>query len=195
MSQNHCCALTGEVHCKCLYQRDKITPLQVDLKSSLRKLFTDHAVYTAFVLKSIIDHGKDTQIFLTRLLGNQKDIGDQIKPIVGENNGNAIAQLLTDHIKLAGDVITAVSKRDPILPDKIDKLFLQGDQLAYGLSSLNPEKLPFETIQQMFRVHNQFIVDMAIARFQAKYDREQQLFDSYYNEMLAMSDAITYTLM
>lgn len=189
------CPISGEVNCKCLYPREKISPLQVDLKSSMRKLFTDHGVYTAFVLKSIIDNGKDTQIFLTRLLGNQKDIGDQVALIVGVKNGNQVTQLLTDHIKLAGDTITAIAKRDPTLADKINKQFAQGNQVAQGLSSLNPETLPFETIQQMFQIHNQFVVDMAINRFQGKYEEEQQLYDGYYNEILAMSDTIAHALM
>lgn len=193
--QAHCCGITGEVHCKCLYPREKISHIQVDLKSSLRKLFTDHGVYTAFVLKSIVDGGKDTQVFLKRLLGNQKDIGDQIALVAGAKNGAAVTALLTEHIKLAGDVITAAVKKDPTLTDKINKLFANGDQVAIGLHSLNPTGLPFETIREMFHIHNQFVIDMTINRIQGKYENEQQLYDSYYNEILAMSDSIAHALM
>src|SRR5436853_3097395 len=101
------CAITNEVHCKCAFEREKVSALKVDLKSSLRKLLTDHGVYTVFVLKSIVDGNKDTKVFLDRLLANQKDIGDQLKPIVGNNKGNEVTAVLTEHIKLAGNVITA----------------------------------------------------------------------------------------
>jgi hypothetical protein len=195
MNTSKYCPLTGESHCKCLYPREKISLLQVDLKSSMRKLFTDHAVYTALVMKSLVDNGKDTQVLLTRLLLNQKDIGDQIKPIVGEKNGNLVTQLLTQHINLAGDVIKAIIKRDPMLADKINQFFANGNQVAAELSSLNPEGLPLETTQEMFHMHNQFVIDMTIARFQGKYDHEQQLYDGYYNEILALSDSISHALM
>lgn len=194
-STNKCCPLTGETHCKCLYPRDKVTPLQVDFKSSLRKLFTDHAVYTVFVLKSIVDNGKDTKVFLDRLLVNQRDIGDQLKPIVGVNNGNAITQLLTEHIKLAGDVITAAVKRDPTLPEKIKKLFANGDTIALNLSALNPHTVSYEEQKEMWHRHNQFVIDMTIQRIKGNYLQEQQLYDSYYNEILAMSDSIAHGLM
>jgi len=49
------CPITNERNCKCLYKQEGISALKVDLRSALRKLFTDHAVYTSFVLKSIVD--------------------------------------------------------------------------------------------------------------------------------------------
>lgn len=176
-----CCAVTGETHCKCLYLREKVTADKVDCKALLRKLFTDHGVYTAFVLKSIVDHGKDTDAFLNRLLTNQKEIGEFV-------NSDALAAILTEHIKLAGAVITAFANNEPDLATKVNNFFLNADDIANVLISIT--KLPFDVAQQMFYIHNQFIVDMTRARLSGHYDEEQRLYDAYYNEILAMSDAI-----
>lgn len=190
MTTKQYCSVTGERNCKCLYQKEKISALKVDLKSVLRKLFTDHGVYTAFVLKSIVDCTNDTQVFLNRLLINQKDIGDQLKPIVGESAGNKVTTVLTNHIKLAGDVITAATTGDKTLNNKIALLFNNSDQVAATLTSLNPDKLPYEITQEAFHIHNQFVIDMTLARLSGDFLQEQRLYDAYYNELLQMSDLI-----
>lgn len=183
------CPITHEAHCKCLEETQGISALKVDMKSALRKLFTDHGVYTAFVLKSIVDKQDDTKIFLNRLLLNQRDIGDQLKPIIGKKSGDLVTKVLTEHIKLAGDVIKAATYGGN-LKQKMALLFENSDEVAEVLTSLNPEKLPYETTQEMFQSHNQFIVDLTLARIKKDYLKEQQLYDVYYNELLMMSDAI-----
>lgn len=186
------CARTGEQNCKCLPQRKlpDVHPLKVDLKSVMRKLFTDHAVYTAFVLKSIVSGLDDTSVFVPRLLQNQKEIGNGLKPIIGEEKGNTLTKLLTEHINLAAEVIKAGTKKDPSFQVKENKLFENSDRVAAFLTSLNPAKLPYSSTQHMFHTHNEFVVQMAVARIKKDYKSEQQLYDAYYNEMLEMSDMI-----
>src|SRR5258708_26543703 len=188
------CPITHESHCKCIYKSELVSPLKVDLKSALRKLFTDHGVYTAFVLKSIVDGTKDTPVYLNRLLDNQKDIGDQLKPIVGELKGNEITKVLKEHIKLAGDVITAAVKKDKTLNNKIKLLFINSDLVAETLTSLNEEALPYSITSDMFHMHNQFVVDQTLARIAGDFKKEQTIYDAYYNELLLMSDAIFHAL-
>lgn len=183
------CSITNEVNCKCLPEGQGVSALQVDMKSALRKLFTDHGVYTALVMKSIVDHSEDTKVLLNRLLLNQKDIGDQLKPLIGDK-GDILTEVLTQHIKLAGDVITAAVKKDKQLQNKIKKLFNNSDVVAKTLTSINPNKLPFETTQEMFHQHNQFVFDMTVARINKDFLKEQKLYDAYYNELLMMSDTI-----
>lgn len=183
------CPVTGEANCKCAPTSQKVSPLKIDLKASLRKLFTDHAVYTAFVLKSIVDDKPDAYVFLSRLVQNQKDIGDQLKPLVGNKNGSAITVALTEHIRLAGETITSATRGEP-LKNKVAELYNQGDQIAKFLSSLNSAKLPLKEVTKMFRAHNKFVVDMTVARIKKEYHKEQVLYDAYYNEILMMSDAI-----
>lgn len=186
------CPITGEKHCKCIDHKEPID--HIDLKSTLRKLFTDHGVYTAFVLKSIIDD-VSPDVFLKRLLVNQKDIGDELKPLIGNTKGNLITKLLTEHIKLAGECIKAAAKHDKQIQKKLNMLFKNSDQVAAALSSINPQKLPYDITQEMFEIHNNFVVDMAMARVAKDYKKEQILYDAYYNELLDMSDHIYLALL
>jgi hypothetical protein len=184
------CGRTSEKHCKCLAPKDAIPAEKVNLKEAVRKLFTDHAVYTAFVMKSIVAGSGDLQVFVTRLLRNQKDIGDNLKPIIGEENGNRLTELLTEHIKLAAKVISNASKKDQNLQSSIDALFANSDEVAQFLTSLNPAKLPYAATQNMFHAHNQYVIDMTVSRLAGRYEDEQRLYDSYYNEILEMADDI-----
>ena len=195
------CTITNEMHCKCLNKQELGNPVgDIDMRAVLRKLFTDHAVFTSLVLKSIVDKAEDTGVLLERLLGNQKDIGDQVAPVIGVEKGAQLAQLLTEHIQLAGAVITAAaSPADAMntkdgLMTKLRALLDQGNRVATFLTSLNPEKLPLNVTSEMFASHNRSVFEMTKARIEGDFNREISLYDAYYNEILALSDALVNAL-
>jgi len=70
------CKITGELYCKCGYERPFLTEVEQDLRWTLNKLFTDHAVYTVFVIRSMIDEDGDVAVQTERLLQNQTEISD-----------------------------------------------------------------------------------------------------------------------
>lgn len=190
------CPITGEIRCKCLYENNvNITNYQTDLKSTLRKLFTDHAVYTKFVINAVVDGTNDVNILAKRVLQNQVDIGDQLKPYIGVEAGDQLTYLLQTHIKLAKTVIENATKNSRTLQNNIIKLFLNGDEISAFLNSLNPEKIPYLMMQNMFREHNQQVIDMTTLRLHRHHKKEQMLFDHYLNHMLHMSDDIYYALL
>lgn len=143
------CPITREVSCKCGKYQTKIPSWQVNLKLTLRKLFTDHAVYTKFVINGIIGIYPNVPAMTQRLLSNQIDIGDQLKPIIGDSRRKELTDLLTKHIILAADVITITSsnKAQQELQIAVNNLFENSDQVAAFLTSLNPEKLPYHFIK------------------------------------------------
>ena len=142
-----------------------------------------------------MDHNEEnTKVLLPILLNNQKEIGDQLKPYIGVSNGNKITKVLTEHIKLAGAVITDATNNSPKLDEDKAKLFRNSDEVAATLTSLNLKMLPYEDTQYMFEIHNRFVINMTIARLKKDYKKEQKLYDAYYNEILMMSDMIADAL-
>lgn len=197
------CPVTGESACKC---DNRYTHLKTnnDIKCVMRKLFTDHALYTRLVLMSIMYSLPDLSIMLNRLLTNQSEIGHQISIYLSEKYGlnstssaieygSKLSELLKQHIHLAGNVITMAVKKQPV-DTAINQLFANSDQVANALTHLNPSLLPFDTTSKMFRMHNQYVIDMTLARLNNDFAKDQKLLDAYYNEMLEMSDSITKTL-
>jgi hypothetical protein len=55
-------------------------PTACDLKSDMRKLWEDHIIWTRNVIFNIIDELPGTTEAVNRLLQNQVDIGNAIKP-------------------------------------------------------------------------------------------------------------------
>lgn len=164
-------------------------------KEMLRKLFTDHALYTKFYIESALQSLPDLDVITTRLLQNQTDIGNFVKPIIGEQNGNILAELLKEHILAAADAVNAVKGGNKTtIDDVVKKVFNNSTQVSKFLSYLNPEKLPYDTVLKMFNMHNQYVIDMTTAHSQKKYDKEIKLFDEYYDQILDFSDTLNSAL-
>ena len=57
---------------------------QADFKNAMRKLWEDHIEYTRNYIISALGNLEDTPKIADRLLRNQDDIGNAVKPIYGE---------------------------------------------------------------------------------------------------------------
>ncbi len=75
-----------------------LTKPAVDLKMAMRKLWEDHITWTRNYIISSLSDLEDAQKCAERLLKNQDDIGDAIKPIYGDEAGKKIAALLRDQL-------------------------------------------------------------------------------------------------
>ena len=181
------CAISGERHCKCLNPLPKINAARVDFKATLRKLWTDHAVYTVFVIKSIIDDDGDTKFLIPRLMQNQTDIGDQLREFISDKQANELTKLLKEHISLAGEVVSLVrNKRNTT--NKVEELYSNANRVGRFLTSLNP--IVLKDASQMFEDHNTMVIEMTLARFKKDFAKEIRVYDNYYNQILMMSDMI-----
>jgi hypothetical protein len=176
------CPITGEHRCKCY--GENIPSVPTDPYSTLRKLFTDHAVFTS---KFIITYGQPINSFITtRLLENQKDIGMFLGEFVGESNGKLITKLLTEHIKLAANCVKVLfSNKDTAVA--VAKLYKNGDDVAKALCSLS-SYLDCERVTREFHHHNELVVNLAILEYKKEYEQEIELYDAYYTHMLLFSD-------
>ncbi len=67
---------------------------ELDTKLKMRELWTDHAVWTRmYIIESLRDSPAAAPA-AARLLKNQEDIGNAIKPVYGEAAGNQLTALL-----------------------------------------------------------------------------------------------------
>jgi len=73
----------------------------------MRELWGDHIVYTRSFIVSASAGNADTAEVLQRLLRNQDEIGEAIKPYYGDAAGTQLASLLRNHIQLAGKALVA----------------------------------------------------------------------------------------
>jgi hypothetical protein len=183
------CRITGESSCKCKYEIEPVEPPTP--KETLRKLFTDHAVYThtyiineLYQLPSLADVTK-------RLLENQKEIGDAAGGFLGKKSGDALTKLLTQHILDASAVVKAAAKGDSSgIKGKISALFDNSRRVAELLGSIQPEKVSSEEFKLHFDQHNQYVIDITTLYISRKFDEVISTYDCYYTHMLMFSDLV-----
>jgi hypothetical protein len=196
------CPTTGEYGCSCLvnpdqYQSELGNALKVDLKASLRKVFSEHSDYTHFlIVESLPVLQASVSAVTTRLLRNPIDIANRIEPLVGPDKAELVAQLFTDHLKLAAAALKPVREgHKKATQEAVEKLYQQGDVLAEGLYLLNPKKLDLETVTRMIHEHNEFVVELATLRQTKQYEEYIMTYDEYTKHMLMIADALYQALM
>ena len=129
----------------------------IKLREEMQKLWIDHAWWTRSVTISKLANLEDQNEVLNRLLQNQVDIGNLIKPYYGDEAGNKLTTLLKEHIVIAGEIIDAAKKGDQKNVDKFNKDWVRNaDEIVAFLSSANPNWSKKE-LTDMFYTHLKFI--------------------------------------
>jgi hypothetical protein len=164
-------------------------------KGTFRKVFTDHAVYTKFVITDIIEQLPNLSADVERLLKNQEEIGHLASVSIGPTKGTALSDALKEHIQLAGNVITAIKGGDVAAINTASIAFLDNaESVGRFLNSINPDKLPLISTIEAFKTHSQYVIDIANAQKNRNVNDVVSLYDAYYNHMLGISDAICTAL-
>src|SRR5438067_4790087 len=83
----------------------------VDFRNAMRKLWEDHITWTRLYIVSAAADLPEKDVTAQRLLQNQTEIGNAIKPFYGEDAGNKLTALLRDHILGAVDLIAAAKTK------------------------------------------------------------------------------------
>lgn len=161
-----------------------------ELKDNLRRLWTDHAVYTHSYIIGATSNLPDKDKVLERLLRNQQDIGNAIKPYYGEEAGNKLAGLLREHILLAGQIVDAAMKGNQADVEKLNKAWYKnGDDMAKFLSGANPN-LPYDEMKSLLDRHLEFVAALLTTRLKKDWDGEIKAFDDGLTHLFMMSDTI-----
>src|SRR5687768_3045675 len=111
----------------------------VALRMTMRKLWEDHITYTRNYIISALADLPDADAVAKRLLKNQDDIGNAIKPYYGAEAGTKLSELLRDHITIATEVVKAAkADNKPGLEASQKKWTGNGKDIAAFLSNANP---------------------------------------------------------
>src|ERR1043166_2516265 len=82
------------------------------LHQNMRRLWSDHVVWTRNYIVAAVANDPSASNALTRLMRNQEDIGNAIKPFYGDAAGSKLTDLLKQHIAIAGDLVAAAKAGD-----------------------------------------------------------------------------------
>lgn len=159
-------------------------------RGDMRKLWTDHAVYTRLYIVSAVNDMSDQEELLERLLKNQEEIGEAIKPVYGEDAGNKLTALLKDHIGYAGEVVGAAVKKDAIALGKADLKWRQNaDEISEFLAGANPNWKK-DDLKKMLTDHLDITRQEAVDIIAGRADASISDFDKVNSQILQMADAL-----
>lgn len=163
----------------------------VALRMDMRKLWEDHVTWTRLAIISLETGTPDTSATVARLLRNQTDIGNAIKPYYGNAAGSELTQQLRTHILIAADLIAAAKAGDQTkLADAQERWNANADQIAATLSSVNPRYWKLGTMKAEMRMHLELTTEEAVARLQGKWDADVASYDKVVEHILHMSDML-----
>jgi hypothetical protein len=163
---------------------------EAGLREDMRKLWEDHVAYTAFFYTSAINGGADAGKLAARLLRNQDDIGNAVKPFYGPEAGDKLAALLRDHILVAADLVTAAKAGDSAAQDAAARRWTSNaDEIAAFLASANPH-WSRKGLEDALHGPLAMTTDAVVAKLHGDTDAAIAAYDKGREHMLMVSDVL-----
>lgn len=164
---------------------------QYAFRATMRKLWEDHIVWTRMVIIDIVAGTPDTSASLTRLLANQADIGDAIKPFYGQAAGDQLTALLRDHILIAGRLLTAAKTGDAAgFAAANTDWYANADTIARFLAAANPH-WALADLQAAMKTHLDTTLAEAVARLHGDWTADVAAYDAVHEHILHMADVLS----
>jgi hypothetical protein len=159
---------------------------------AMRKLWEDHIAWTRLAIVSLANGLPDTQPTVDRLLQNQADIGNAIKPFYGEAAGDQLTALLKDHILIAAEIIQAAKAGDTAAQnDAITRWYANADAIAEFLHSANPESWPLDEMKAMMHAHLDLTLQEAVDYLTGDHAGSITAYDQIHLQALDMADMLS----
>jgi hypothetical protein len=83
---------------------------KVELGNLMRHLWEERVAWTGAAVSSLGFNTPDASLVVSCLLKNTSDMGYALPPYYGDTVAQMYGQLLSEHITLAGDLVTAVGE-------------------------------------------------------------------------------------
>ncbi len=169
-----------------------MTTKEFALHNGMRVLWEDHVTWTRLAVISLVAGTPDTEATVARLLKNQTDIGNAIKPYYGAAAGNALTKLLRQHILIAADLIAAAKTGDQAkVAAEQARWQANADDIATFLSKANPRQWKRSDVRAMLNEHLRLTTDEVVDRLQGKWAADVAAYDRIHHHALGMADTLS----
>jgi len=169
-----------------------VTSSEFALRQGMRSLWEDHVSWTRLAIISLTTDSPDTKATVARLLRNQSDIGNAIKPYYGAKAGNELTRLLREHILVAADLVAAARAGDKAKLATEQKAWQRNaDSIAVFLNKANPDVWKLGEMKTMLHSHLTLTTQEVVARLQGKWNADVRAYDAIVKQALGMSDMLS----
>lgn len=166
------------------------SPEALSLTLALRRLWSDHVVWTREYVVAAIADAPDADAVAGRLLKNQEDIGNAVVPFYGEAAGRRLTELLKEHITIAVDLIAAAKTSDQVKFARADAAWdRNAANIASFLAGANPN-WPEKDVADLLGQHLTLTKKEAVARLEGRWEDDIDAFDQIFTEILTVADVL-----
>ena len=160
--------------------------------NDMRKLWEDHITWTRIYIVTAVADLPDQAAAAERLMQNQVDLGNAIKPFYGEAAGEKLTALLKDHIVIATQLIAAAKAGDhEKQADALSRWGANADEIAGFLSGANPRHWTVVEMKAMMHSHLEATTAEVTARLQKNWPADVAAYDQVHGQILMMADMIS----
>jgi hypothetical protein len=179
-------------HAHDLASTGSVTSKELALRNSMRVLWEDHVTWTRLAVISLVAGTPDTDATVARLLRNQRDIGNAVKPFYGRAAGTALTAELRKHILIAADLIAAAKAGDrKRLGAEQARWERNADDIAALLHGLNPSRWKLATLRAILGEHLRLTTQEVVARLEADWEADVAAYDRIHHHALGMADVLS----
>ena len=185
--------MAGHQHALAAHQHGQaaISPNELALRRTMDRLWEEHVAWTRLAIISLTTNAPDTHATVARLLQNQTDIGNAVKPFYGAAAGKQLTALLREHILIAADLIAVAQKGDGAgVSSQQARWTKNADQIAALLSSANPRYWKLGAMKTMMQDHLRLTTDEVVARLKSDWASDVKAYDRVEREILHMSEML-----
>jgi hypothetical protein len=173
-------------------RQSALSERQLALHDQMRRLWEDHITWTRLFIVSATDDLPDAPATTQRLLRNQQDIGDSIKPFYGRAAGRQLTTLLRAHIATAAELVGAAKAGDQAAVQRHSSAWYRNaNEIADFLSRANPRHWPRREMRSMMREHLDLTLAEAVAHLQRDHRADIRAYDRVHRQILAMADMLS----
>jgi hypothetical protein len=158
----------------------------------MRKLWEDHVTWTRLAIVTFADGSPGFDATAARLLQNQSDIGDAIKPYYGDAAGNRLTALLRDHISIAVEILTAARDGNTSAFDAASaRWYANANDIADFLSAANPRSWPDSVLRADMKAHLDQTLSEAAHELHGEYAAGVTDYEAIHLHILMMADTLS----
>ena len=169
-----------------------LTARQLILHDQMRKLWEDHVTWTRLAIVSFADGSAGFDATAGRLLQNQADIGDAIKPYFGDAAGTQLIALLHDHITIAVELLQAAKSGDTAaVADASTRWYANANDIADFLAAANPRFWPQPAMRAAMKEHLDQTLAEAQHELTGDYAASVQDYETIHAHILQMADTLS----
>ncbi|MBF4766281.1 hypothetical protein ISU10_00700 [Nocardioides agariphilus] len=158
----------------------------------MRKLWEDHVTWTRLAIVTFADGSSGFDATAARLLANQVDIGDAIKPFYGDAAGDQLTTLLNGHIGIAVELLQAAKTGDSAAFEEARvRWYANSDEIADFLAAANPKYWPQDTMRTAMTAHLDQTLAEAAHELNGQYAASVADYDEIHHHILEMADLLS----